>query len=86
MPMLPPGSTLHAGPFLSNDACRNALRIRLGLPLFPHALACQYTPATTQRPCGHPLDVHGQHCANCARGPVRARHYLIKHIWAQLLR
>eukprot|EP00971_Amphidinium_carterae_P232045 4605125-Amphidinium_carterae.1 len=78
-------TSLPRGACLPNEACRTALRIRLGLPLFQAALACQYTPATTQRPCGHPLDVHGQHAANCSSGHVRARHDWIKHTWAQLL-
>eukprot|EP00971_Amphidinium_carterae_P020506 403874-Amphidinium_carterae.1 len=37
--------------FLLNDALRTALRLRLRAPVFPCAQSCQYTPATTQRPC-----------------------------------
>eukprot|EP00971_Amphidinium_carterae_P249955 4961532-Amphidinium_carterae.1 len=37
--------------FLLNDALRNALRLRLRAPVFSGAQSCQYTPATTQRPC-----------------------------------
>eukprot|EP00971_Amphidinium_carterae_P223224 4429207-Amphidinium_carterae.1 len=44
------------GAFVHNGALRCALRVRLALPLVPPALTCQYTPATTQRLCGHPLD------------------------------
>eukprot|EP00971_Amphidinium_carterae_P174664 3462261-Amphidinium_carterae.1 len=51
---------------------------------FLHNEACR--TALKIRHSGHPLDVHGQHAANCSRGPVRARHASIKHTWAQLLR
>eukprot|EP00971_Amphidinium_carterae_P336167 6472372-Amphidinium_carterae.1 len=31
------------------------------------------------------LDVHGHHCALCAKGPVRARHDTVKHAWDKLI-
>eukprot|EP00971_Amphidinium_carterae_P180412 3578296-Amphidinium_carterae.1 len=67
-----------------NKACRTALRIRLGLPLYLATLACQYT----QCPCGHQFDVHGQHAANCSRGPVCATRLSTfgPTVWAQVLR
>eukprot|EP00971_Amphidinium_carterae_P232293 4609586-Amphidinium_carterae.1 len=57
------------GAFIASGALRCAMRTRLDLPLLQPALTCQYTPATTQRLCGHPLDIYGTHCHVCARGP-----------------
>eukprot|EP00971_Amphidinium_carterae_P033410 657961-Amphidinium_carterae.6 len=89
-PASPSMSSLpHAGATMQGAAttCGSLKPVVLprGSDLGQPALACQYTPATTQRPCGHPLDVHGQYSANCAKEPVRARHDSIKHLcplWA----
>eukprot|EP00971_Amphidinium_carterae_P274650 5450180-Amphidinium_carterae.1 len=74
------------GVFIANSALRCALRIRLTLPLLRPTLTCQYTPATSQRLCGHPLDVYATHCHTCARGPIKYRHDAVKAAWASLLR
>eukprot|EP00971_Amphidinium_carterae_P146958 2912366-Amphidinium_carterae.1 len=74
------------GMFMPNPALRTALRTRLALPLMRPSLTCQYTPATSQRLCGHPLDVYASHCHTCSRGPIKYRHDAIKTAWASLLR
>eukprot|EP00971_Amphidinium_carterae_P003072 60159-Amphidinium_carterae.2 len=74
------------GMFIPNAPMRCALRIRLTLPLLRPTLTCQYTPATSQGLCGHPLDVFATHCHTCARGPIKYRHDAVKAAWANLLR
>eukprot|EP00971_Amphidinium_carterae_P234448 4652144-Amphidinium_carterae.1 len=58
----------------------------MGLPIYAHALCCGYTTAASTCPCGSPLDVHAQHSATCAKGPIRYRHDSLKHTWARLIR
>eukprot|EP00971_Amphidinium_carterae_P001213 23986-Amphidinium_carterae.1 len=74
------------GQFLPDPALRTAFRRRMCLPVHPHALCCSYTTVASTRPCGTPLDVHGQHSSACAKGPVRYRHDSLKHTWAKLIR
>ena len=46
-----------------------ALRIRLGLSLFP------FPPASERCPCGHAIDPFADHVLSCGTGPLRSKRH-----------
>ena len=73
-----PRLLLFGGPF------RLATAMHCGLPVFGPSHHCQYTPASTGRPCSHPLGRFSHHVLTCAFAPRMHRHNALRDAWGAL--
>ena len=62
------------------------MAVHLGLPGFPLAQRCHYTPITTGRRCNAQLGQHSDHVHTCAQATGMRRHNRMRDAWHQIFR